>query len=597
MKTLDETSQFLTKTSLAALCDSRIRRATPEVNFDALTGLAADICGTPIALVSLVDAGRHWFNAKVGLDSTVKPADIPFCGLVLLQSDIFIVSDAMDDERLASQPPAASKIPFRFHAGAPLINPDGLALGTLCVIDMVPRTLKSKQIKALRTLGNEVVSQLELHRENRRLEEIRERLRLILKSVGEGIYGLDMQGRVNFINPAASRMLGWEAHELIGRPMHETVHHSHANGAPYPKERCPIYAALKDGAVHTVDDEVFWSKDGSCFPVRYTSTPVVRQGQPFGTVVIFRDITARKRREAALQYSEERYRSLVTATASVVWTAAPDGAIVEDAPSWQAFTGQTPAEYKGLGWLSAIHPDDRRRNAESWRRGLKSRTPVKVEDRLRHRDGRYRDMLVRAVPVFDADGRLREWVGHCSDITARKQAEARLRHLASHDALTALPDRILFMDRLGQALADARRHKRSAAVLYLDLDGFKQINDTLGHDAGDLLLKEAAQRLLACVRANDTVARMGGDEFTIILTDIAQAEDVNPIAGKILAALSERFQVAGNELFVTASIGVSLYPGHGGDPHHLLKNADAAMYAAKQQGKNCYRYYATAGQA
>lgn len=180
------------------------------------------------------------------------------------------------------------------------------------------------------------------------------------------------------------------------------------------------------------------------------------------------------------------------------------------------------------------------------------------------------------------------------DITKRKQAEERLSYLASFDALTDLPNRTLFHDRLGQATARARWRKRWVAVLFLDLDRFKVINDTLGHAVGDRLLKAAAARLIDSIREGDTVARLGGDEFVLILDDLAQPQDTSKVAQKILEALSEPFHLEERELFITASIGIALWPEDGENPETLLKNADTAMYRAKEMGKNNYQLYSPA---
>ncbi|MEN6356216.1 MAG: EAL domain-containing protein [Armatimonadota bacterium] len=166
-----------------------------------------------------------------------------------------------------------------------------------------------------------------------------------------------------------------------------------------------------------------------------------------------------------------------------------------------------------------------------------------------------------------------------------------LRQQATHDPLTGLPNRLLFGDRLTQRLAQSRRKKQSTAVMYMDLDRFKIINDTLGHNFGDMLLQEVAMRLTACLRETDTLARMGGDEFTIILSDIASPDNATKIANKVLAALASPFAIEGRELFVTASIGISFFPSDGSDAETLVRNADTAMYRAKEQGRNNYHLY------
>jgi len=172
-----------------------------------------------------------------------------------------------------------------------------------------------------------------------------------------------------------------------------------------------------------------------------------------------------------------------------------------------------------------------------------------------------------------------------------EQARRVEHYVATHDVLTQLPNRQLFHDRLSQALADARRNHRKLAVLFLDLDRFKPVNDTLGHAAGDRLLRAVAQRLTGCLRQSDTAARLGGDEFTIILTRVNEPDDAARVAAKILASLSEPFVLDGFELVVTASVGISVFPGDGADNDTLIKNADAAMYRAKANGKNAYQFY------
>jgi diguanylate cyclase (GGDEF)-like protein len=177
-----------------------------------------------------------------------------------------------------------------------------------------------------------------------------------------------------------------------------------------------------------------------------------------------------------------------------------------------------------------------------------------------------------------------------TDITERMQVQKRLQHLAHHDALTELPNRFLFAERLAHAIAGSRRSQRTLAVLFLDLDRFKLINDSLGHAAGDAALREVAARLRGCLRAEDTVARLGGDEFAVLLEDGAAA-DVAPVAGKLLRVLSEPLAVQTRELVVTASIGIALYPADGDDAELVLRNADAAMYRAKEEGRNAYAFY------
>ncbi len=175
-------------------------------------------------------------------------------------------------------------------------------------------------------------------------------------------------------------------------------------------------------------------------------------------------------------------------------------------------------------------------------------------------------------------------------LTRLKKTNEQITHLAYHDFLTSLPNRILFYDRLNQAITKARRDKESIAVLFLDLDGFKVINDTFGHDVGDALLREVSERIVACVRDSDTVARMGGDEFTVILSNVRTPNSSDRVAKKIVEAIARPFALNGKNCSVSASIGIALYPDNGDTADQLVKIADAAMYLAKNGGKNCYRF-------
>lgn len=212
----------------------------------------------------------------------------------------------------------------------------------------------------------------------------------------------------------------------------------------------------------------------------------------------------------------------------------------------------------------------------------------------RRRNGEIYPEWLTINTVRNTRGEAVNYVGVFSDITKRKAAEKQMQFLAYHDGLTGLPNRELFFDRLEHAIAHAHRNRRMVAVLFLDLNRFKQVNDTLGHHVGDQLLQRVAQRLTASVREGDTVARLGGDEFTVVLESIGQASDVSCVARKIMDALSQPMQLDGHEIGVTTSIGISLYPTDGVQPEALIKCADTAMYLAKQDGRNNFRFFSAA---
>ena len=253
--------------------------------------------------------------------------------------------------------------------------------------------------------------------------------------------------------------------------------------------------------------------------------------------------------------------------------------------------------------VEKIHPEDRDLAKRALDEALSREKPYSFDFRIPLSDGSLRFVHEQGEVVFADDGKPIRISGTTQDITARKHAEEQIRFLAYYDGLTSLPNRSLFMERLTRALESARRQDRTLATLFLDLDRFKRINDTLGHSVGDKLLQDVAERLKKCLRSSDTVARgdplklsetvarLGGDEFTVLLTDINRGEDSARVARRVLNALAEPFRIDKNEFQITASIGISLFPHDGGDLETLIKNADAAMYHATDGGGGRYQFY------
>jgi diguanylate cyclase (GGDEF)-like protein/PAS domain S-box-containing protein len=243
-------------------------------------------------------------------------------------------------------------------------------------------------------------------------------------------------------------------------------------------------------------------------------------------------------------------------------------------------------------WRALVHPDERKRVAAAYA-GL-ARGTIDVQHRIVRRDGEVRHVHVRGFPVYEATGELLRVDGTIEDITVRKRAEEQLLHQAQYDSLTELPNRTLCFDRLEHALGQARRRAQHVAVLFIDLDRFKTVNDSLGHAVGDALLREGARRLAGCLRAGDTVARVGGDEFAVVLTELMRPEDARAVAQKMIDALAAPMQLEGHQIYVTASAGIAVHPDDGGEGDVLLRNADAAMFSAKEAGRNKVQYYTAA---
>ncbi len=307
------------------------------------------------------------------------------------------------------------------------------------------------------------------------LHESNEKLNSLLNSMAEGAYGVDTHGICTFVNLSFMQMLGYErTDEIIGKNIHELIHHSHADGRHYPAHKCPMHVACKNHQAVHVSDEVFWRKDGVAIPVEYWANPVERDGEVVGAIATFLDITERKKNE------------------------------------------------------EIIH------------------------------------------------------------------------QLAFHDALTQLPNRRLLNDRLNQSFSSSKRNARFGALMYIDLDNFKTLNDTHGHAAGDLLLVEAANRISNCMREVDTVARIGGDEFVVLVSDLSKDNEeaaglASMIAEKVRVALAKPYFIqleTGEqsamliEHHCTSSIGVTLFINREANQNDILKQSDAAMYQAKNAGRN-----------
>jgi diguanylate cyclase (GGDEF)-like protein/PAS domain S-box-containing protein len=323
-------------------------------------------------------------------------------------------------------------------------------------------------------------------------------------------------------------------------------------------------------------------KDGRRFE-RYSIGREV-EGVPV-RVWSFRDVTSRFQSERLLRESELRYRLLFEQNAAGVCVTSPGGLIVDCNVTFSSFLGYTRPELIGRNMRELyVRPAER---DELARMLDECRTLNSIEIQLKRKDGSLVWLLKNLMMIGDkADA-----VIHATfvDISDRKRAEEQIEFHAYHDVLTGLPNRKLFTDRLALTLTHSRRTGRAVAVMFVDLDHFKTINDTLGHTAGDELLLEMSRRLRDCVREDDTVARLGGDEFTIILSDMRHPEDAAAVAQKILERTQFPMSISGVPIEVTASIGIALYPVDGTDPESLLRNADSAMYRAKEAGRNNFQ--------
>jgi len=406
-----------------------------------------------------------------------------------------------------------------------------------------------------------------------------ERFRATFEQAAIGLAHLALDGRWLRVNRTLCAIVGYGPDDLRDLTVSDLLHPEDrqadgAEGHRLVAGELPSYG--KEKRLIRKDGAPVWV----CVTVSLARTPA---GDPAHLIVAVEDITGRKAVEEALRRSEEQYRRIVETAQEGIWQidAADRTTFVNQAMA--DLLGYTADEMRGASLFSFVDDEGRAAiaaNAQQQRQGIKGQQDVKF---LR-KDGRALWTLVSAAALVDADGRYAGTLAMVVDITERIGAEEALRHQALHDALTDLPNRTLLQDRLAQALRSAQRDGHPLALLLLDIDRFKEVNDTFGHAAGDRLLRQVGRRLRRVVRAADTVARLGGDEFAVLLpaTDTGGATTA---AEKIRRALEQPVGRGGYRVSAEASIGIALYPAHGAEAATLLQHADVAMYAAKRTGE------------
>lgn len=408
----------------------------------------------------------------------------------------------------------------------------------------------------------------------------------IFDSIEDAYYEVDLQGNPRVLNGATARMLGIEQHELL-----------RLNNRAYqtPEMAAAAYALFNEVyRTGRSEPRQYWEcvhRDGQTIRME-GSIHLVRnaKGEPVGFRGFVRDITARREIEEALQQSEARFRALTNLSSDWYWETDPQLRITR----LESRNTTIDAARAALLGMRAADKNFETRTPGGWdayHEAIASGNAFRdvILYRL-GRDGTPYYSSVSGEPIFNANGELSGYRGVAREITAQKVAEERAQYLATHDALSGLPNRVMFSHLLNIAIPAARRHKSSLGILLVDLDRFKLINDTLGHEAGDALLKQVADRFKQTLRESDVIARLGGDEFTVLIEDLKDATQAAAVARKLLSAISQPFEVMGRECRMTASIGIATFPSDGDDEQSLMKHADIAMYSAKEKGKNNFQF-------
>jgi len=416
------------------------------------------------------------------------------------------------------------------------------------------------------------------------------RFRAIFEQATAGIVRSEIGTRILEVNHRFCRMTGYSEAELVGKTLGCITHP--ADVARSDRFRKALVTDEHGRAARELEKR-YIRKDGAVVWVVVAASLVrTRDGHPDYVVTVVQDITQRKRIEQTLQDTKEQFGQLARHIPEAFWISDLERhAMIYISPAFERIHGARVRSMRNVWrvWKDTLHPEDRERAIEAHR--SMTRGPVDIEYRIVRPDGITRWVRACGYPVKNSRGVIYRVAGTIEDITERRELENRLQYQAHFDSLTELPNRALFFDRLTQALALARRASQTVALLYVDIDRFKVVNDTLGHVVGDKLLQHVARCLLCSVRAEDTVARLGGDEFAIILPHIDRPEHAALIAQKVLSALAEPLQLETHEVLVTGSVGVAVSSSDGVDAQTLVKNADVAMFRAKNSGRNAYEFY------
>ena len=752
---------------LAALHKHEILDSVSEQEFDDIAKLASQVCAVPIALISLVDENRQWLKSKIGLSEIETSREIAFCAHAINSNSLFEVPNTLDDARFFDSPLVTGGPDIRFYAGMPITTTDGLNLGTLCVLDLVPRALTDSQRNAMQSLSRLVMrliegrtlgiqqarSEVQLKRKQEALNALNEitsqsnhinykpQLRQALavgmryldfeygtvSNFAGDIYTIDVQISLQDKFKDGMQMLIKDTFYQVMLDKQETLAIPHISQSPYAGNSCPQLSEFESymGELIVINDQIYGAVSFSS--IRTRTRPFNLSEIEFVQMLArwIRSAIEREQLINTLRQTNERVELALDGASLGLWDWHIPTQTVHYSARWYEMLGYAPNELNASfnTFEKLLHPEDMLQTLEFLNQHLNSKADeYKTEFRLMHKTGRVvwvhslgrvmerdingeilrmvgthmdiserkaaqltieaRDEVVKrtgqiakvggwsldlvrnqlfwsdgvkriheldadyipdvtsAISFFDPEGQaqIREAVAHAieageswdlelpfttaknkhlwarfqgdaiiqngkvvrlagafQDITRFKIAEDQIKKLAFYDTLTNLPNRRLLLDRLVLTVARSKRSKLIGALLFIDLDNFKALNDTLGHDKGDDLLRQVAVRLLDCVRDTDTVARLGGDEFVVLLDSLSHHynlahKQVVQIGKKIIASLNQQYYLGLDKFSTTPSIGVMLLNGEQ-DSTELLKNADVAMYQAKADGRNCMRFF------
>jgi diguanylate cyclase (GGDEF)-like protein/PAS domain S-box-containing protein len=604
----DDAERLSEPQRLACLDRYDLADGNSNSGFDHLTALAASLLDMPCAVISLIDADGVMFLSQSGIALPDFPRRPGFFVFSATHDHLRIVEDATCDLDAMTQPFVTGGQALRFFAAAPLRTKEGFTLGTLCVLDRQPRSLVAAQRDILHKLTVIVMDELELRREARaalRAErEAQQRLwateaqRLVLEAdcrrqsaldaAQLGDWELDLKTSTTRRSLQHDKCFGYST--LLSEWTYATfLRHVH----PEDRQRVDktFQEAMVAGTFYDVEFRVIWP-DGSLHWLlsrgRFTHDD---DGQPIAVSGIQVDITDRKQAQAHI----DRLALVVDKITTPVLTTDVSGHIDWVNAAFTEVTGFTANDALGKKPGALLQgPDTSEASVRTMRNAIGRGRAFEVDILNYRKNGAPFWQHIKADPIASTlPGTCAPYIAVQTDITQRKRLESELWTKANFDGLTDLPNRRLFWDRLHNHLHYAKRNGKKVALLFIDLDRFKEINDLHGHEHGDLVLLAIANRIRLCIRSSDTAARLSGDEFAVILDDVADCMQVELVVRKLLTVIGEPTTLQGVRYTPSASIGITLFPDDAVEPEKLFNFADQAMYMAKNLGRNRFSYFTT----
>jgi diguanylate cyclase (GGDEF)-like protein/PAS domain S-box-containing protein len=497
-----------------------------------------------------------------------------------------LIKESMDSIEMARHIIRGFNIPVVFLVS----SADPATIGRVAGVTPYGYLIKPFQTRQLHAAIEVALYKSQLERQ---LSESEQWFAATLRCVGDALIVTDTEARITYLNPVAEALTGWTMEEARDREVEQVLRLT-TEGAARAPILSPSRRALREGRVAGIEHGAHLvNRDGVSVPVDHSAAPLRSDdGKLLGTVVMARDVSERRRQEEQIRANEERARQFFDLGPPGMALVAFDGRFLQANAALARTLGYELNELLAQPRAAVSYPGDLQQEQDHLHQLLSGQSPtVQFEKRYLHHNGKRIVWTLTQVSVLREAGQPVCYLYQIHDINERKQAEYQPAHFASHDVLTGLANQAQLRADLDRLLAQARRYRQSLAVVFLDLDNFKRINDDLGHEAGDELLKTVAIRLKGILRGSDCMARLGGDEFALVLPQVGGLENIMRLLEKLRAAVLQPLVLGGRKVVSTLSAGVSFYPEDGEDAYALLRNADHALYAAKAGGRNRVEFF------